>query len=380
MKHIGNAIYVIVMAVLILFIVSCFSGDVSIFDIEPSQVDDENLYYNQLNDIQKKFYDAMLPTIQNCEKDIAISDVKVDITTMEDDILIATIAIQYDHPEYFWFTGGCSYTFARIPFVNYGTLRIKPIYYQYVSALYNEQEEYKELDDAANKVVKLAKEHSSDGYEQIVFVHDYLIENAIYDHDGLDEYEEYNHNPECEYIFSAYGCLVNQKTVCSGYAKAFQLILRKLGYDCTYVVGSAGGAHGWNCVYLDGEGYYVDVTWDDYNFEKEIPMYNYAFITKEALNKTHKVDMKFSEPICDSTDYNYFIKRGYYTETYTFEKAYEIISKQSAQDAAYIQFGSLSEYEAAYDDLIKKGRLKEINGIGSKVMFNKKHYTMAIMK
>ena len=56
--------------------------------------------------------------------------------------------------------------------------------------------------------------------------------------------------------------IVNKKTVCAGYAKAFQLLLTKLNIPCYYIVGFAKEAHAWNIVKLDGY-YNVDLTWDD---------------------------------------------------------------------------------------------------------------------
>ena len=54
-------------------------------------------------------------------------------------------------------------------------------------------------------------------------------------------------------IYTAYGCLVEGRAVCAGYAKAFKLLLGRCGISCYYVVGEAGGGkHGWNCVELDG--------------------------------------------------------------------------------------------------------------------------------
>ena len=62
---------------------------------------------------------------------------------------------------------------------------------------------------------------------------------------------------------SVYSALVNGKTVCAGYARAFQYLLQQLGIPCYYCTGYAGEAHAWNIVALDDGYYNVDVTWDD---------------------------------------------------------------------------------------------------------------------
>lgn len=52
--------------------------------------------------------------------------------------------------------------------------------------------------------------------------------------------------------------------VCQGYASTFKAFMDALGIECEYVKGLGnGGPHGWNRVKVNGEDYYIDVTWDD---------------------------------------------------------------------------------------------------------------------
>ena len=349
---------------------------------EPSDFEEKNdgeftVYYDQLTDLQKKIYASMEKAVSKAESKVTLSN--VDINDFERECEKAGVALQYDHPEYFWFTGGFRYYYSRGSTLS--DITVEPIYYEYVSGFFDEEDKLNDLKKAVKNVSSLAKQHSNDDYERIIFVHDYLIKNAIYDHDALNEYYKTSRSPSCEYIFSSYGCLVNGKTVCSGYAKAFQLIMRELGYDSTYVVGDAGERHGWNCVYLDGEGYFVDVTWDDGDLKTEVPFYNYAFITDEMLSRTHKIDMPFKMPACTETEYNYFIKNGYYLDKYNFNSASAIISKQVNNDAAYIMFGSKYELSKAVKDLCDSGRINKISGIKKGTYFyqNEDHYTLTFI-
>ena len=72
--------------------------------------------------------------------------------------------------------------------------------------------------------------------------------------------------------------------------------MQKLGYDCMYVVGEAGESHAWNCIFIENEGYYVDVTWDDPGKPGKKPSdhsgngYDYFLISDAQLNKNHKAD------------------------------------------------------------------------------------------
>ena len=87
-------------------------------------------------------------------------------------------------------------------------------------------------------------------YEKEKYVHDSLVANIDY----------VSSAPMNQ---SAYSALVNGKTVCAGYARAFQYILQQLGIPCYYCTGYAGESHAWNIVALEDGYYNVDVTWDD---------------------------------------------------------------------------------------------------------------------
>ena len=276
-------------------------------------------YYDQLNSYQKSIYNAILNGISKGAKSIEFKD--VNYNDFKNNCYKASMAVEYDHPEYFWYTGGYSHTSYKYRFQENTTIEFEFLYYEYANAMFDFDEKAGRLNQEVKRVADLARSYSSDDYERMLFVHDYLIENAYYDMEWLEEYYKTSHNPSCEYIFSAYGCLVEGRTVCSGYAKAFQLILNELGYDCIYVTGDAGEPHRWNCVYIEDEGYFVDVTWDDMDLEDEVPMYNYAFIDSEALGRNHTIDNDFTVPVCNADKYNFYKNRGYYIEKYDFSEA-----------------------------------------------------------
>ena len=70
-------------------------------------------------------------------------------------------------------------------------------------------------------------------------------------------------------VYNAYGALINRRAVCEGYARAFKYVLDELKIPCVIVCGIAENkdgqreSHAWNYVYLKGEWYAIDVTWDD---------------------------------------------------------------------------------------------------------------------
>ena len=63
----------------------------------------EKTYYGQLTDYQKAIYDELLQTVANCEEKLELTNVNIE--DFRNNCYPASLAIQYDHPELFWFTG-----------------------------------------------------------------------------------------------------------------------------------------------------------------------------------------------------------------------------------------------------------------------------------
>lgn len=112
---------------------------------------------------------------------------------------------------------------------------------------------------ATKEIKKIINDDMSDA-EKAKAIHDYIIINARYDEDALNEFK-----PENPDSASPYGFFKNKKCICLGYTLTFQLLTRMSGLDCIVIHSSAydGEEHGWNMVNIDGKWYHVDVTWDD---------------------------------------------------------------------------------------------------------------------
>ena len=104
-------------------------------------------------------------------------------------------------------------------------------------------------------------------YEKILAVYDYLVVNCSYDL----TYQKR----------SVFNVLVENSSVCDGYAQAFILLMNRLGFEDISYVNSSALNHAWNIVKLDGEYYNVDATWGD-----SIPDYpgrvNYSYFLKST--------------------------------------------------------------------------------------------------
>ena len=139
------------------------------------------------------------------------------------------------------------------------------------------------LDTKVKKVVASINKSGLSDVDKVKAVHDYLVLNTAYDYAN----QQKKTIPADSY--TAHGALLGGIAVCDGYTKAAQLLLNKLGVENHYVVGNtADGLHSWNQVKLNGNYYFVDVTWNDPVPNKAGTIaYEYFLITSNQLRKDH---------------------------------------------------------------------------------------------
>ena len=85
-------------------------------------------------------------------------------------------------------------------------------------------------------------------FDGVLYLHDYICQNFEYD----ESYESRD----------MYSMLKLSRGTCQGYAYLFLELARRVGI-LSDVVYSDSMRHIWNCVKIDGEWYYIDLTWDD---------------------------------------------------------------------------------------------------------------------
>ena len=120
-----------------------------------------------------------------------------------------------------------------------------------------------QLDQAADDLVSGIDPMWSDA-EKLLYLHDSIVTNNDYD---LGTYTGSNNSV---YAYDAYGCLVLHNCVCEGYARAFDLLCKKIGIECQ-VVTSSQNNHAWNVVKLGSYYYYIDCTADDPVLSSTLP-------------------------------------------------------------------------------------------------------------
>ena len=271
--------------------------------------------------------------------------------------------IMAEHPELFWLTGSCKYS---------KSVRGNEVKVTLIPEIMIDDDELKRrrqrFDQAVKAFVNACKGDSE--FETVLKIHEAIIDRTEYNFGSANALSAGVRNDEAAVRgMSAYACLVDGHAVCSGYAKAFQTVAERFGIQAGRVQGiklDGGGPHEWNYVYVDGQPYHLDVTWDDPVFAKGVQgfrTYDYFCVTTEEILKTHGIDADSAAPLCTARACNYFVRKGDCLERYDYGKAAEMIRAQLDNGTVYLKFPDQKELSAAVEDLLKKQKIFEIPGV-----------------
>ena len=153
-------------------------------------------------------------------------------------------------------------------------------------------DEIEAINEVVDKVINEKITNNMPTREKIKVIHDYIIDNADYDTLKTDNINDTTYKSN-----TAYGVLIQGYGICSGYADAMAIFLDKLDI-INYRI--SNDKHIWNLVYLDGEWYHLDLTWDDPVTDINTNRDTYFLIDTETLklinDGTHYFDYSiFSE-------------------------------------------------------------------------------------
>ena len=242
-------------------------------NVDYSKVQVDKYLYNQLGEEAKTIYRALEANKENMKTgthQIELGDVFSDLLNMENGQELlgkyyqsAIEAYTYDNPSVFYISPnkmflniekttnvfGSKYNV----FINNGNQ---------ANYLVDEFQTREAIDNATNRIEEvkdyLLSARTGNTYNDIKNVHDYLVDNV-----------EYDRSVSQPNIYDVYGALVNNVSVCEGYARAFKYIMDEMGIPCVLVIGEATNTqgqtenHAWNYVNINGSWYAVDATWDD---------------------------------------------------------------------------------------------------------------------
>ena len=307
----------------------------TIAPVPPEDFEETGYYYVRLTDAEKAAYAAIVRQAEDFPEEI-------EIPPLETEQLGRVVkALSLDHPMLYLYNQGV-------------TLARHDNKYFFAPHYSCTKEEYETTKDRVEQTVQRILAQTPDGsdYDKEVYLHDYMTGHCRYDEKetGAD-----NDNPA--------GALLNGCAICSGYAKAYKLLLDAVGIENTLLTGKTsedGGdpvAHIWNAVKLNGAWYYVDVTWDDPIMENDgagLPLssHNYFNVTDAMLAPTHS-DYEFDYPCDDESLFYYRVNDAYLTgDDDVVRFVADLIAAAGKEGRDYIDFKC--ESDGVYKAAIKK--------------------------
>lgn len=302
-----------------------------------------NYAYNSLSDDEKELYGSIAHTMETMSESRTFGAVNVDV------LKSAVAAVKSDHPEYFWVSGY--------------TLRMQSVEDELVSVEYVPEyvfttEEAEALKPGIESVIieyMSLVEGVEDEYERALILFGELVDRCAY---GSDENDQ-----------NIVSVFTQQVSVCSGYAKALQLLYIRAGIRCAYVTGqiTGGERHAWNIAVIDGEPYCMDATWSDARpsadgTEQTKAAFAYFALTTEEMFRSRVQDEDQSLPVCMATDANYYVKIGQYFESYDREAVSAVFTYAALEreTKVSVKFSSFEAYEEAKNKLFLENEIFDV--------------------
>lgn len=283
-------------------------------------------YYNQLDEQAKIIYEELEKNINNMQS----GTYKVDFGSQFNDLLnsldgekklneafqSAWNAFTYDYVDIFYIN--VEKLILTTNTTSIGSISTHRVYLSsgdnenYLADAFTSynmlKQEKEKIGELKRNIISTLEGYSE--YDQIRFLHDWMIDNF-----------EYDITYTAENSGNIYGAFTTGKIVCEGYARAFKYILDGLGIPCILVSGTATNStgqtetHAWNYVQIDEKWYAIDLTWDDPIIQNggiltnEVK-YKYFLRGSEQFMKNHEEDgyitpnsMKFTFPTLENQDY-----------------------------------------------------------------------------
>ena len=201
------------------------------------------LFRSVLGKSQKNAYDEIFSAVLQWDGNLDLSkSAKIKKGELKNVIL----AVLNDNPELFWWTGDCV-------FYSNSDETVTRIEFSYLFPKEDSQKVYDEFWEMSAPIVFYAS-LLEDKMERVKYVHDYICLSVNYD---LESFRSGNYGGTLQ---SAYSAIVKYKTVCAGYARAFQYYMQQLEIPCAVIESES---HAWNLLILQNQCYQMDVTWDD---------------------------------------------------------------------------------------------------------------------
>ena len=304
-------------------------------------------YFEQLTREEQTVYVEILNALQNFEEEIVLSCLDTEVIEK---------VFQYvlnDHPEIFY-VDGYKYT----EYSNGDVVKKIVFAGNYI---YDKEEiltRREKIEKAADEILAGVPD-TTDEYEKVKYVYETIVRNTEYDTNAAD-----NQNICSVFLYG--------RSVCQGYAKSIQYLLREMGMDCSLVIGTVrgGDGHAWNLVSVNDNWYYLDATWGDafYLFgegeqaqkQKAAAVnYDYLCVTTQQLEVTHTIDMPVALPTCSTMVDNYYVREGLYFEQYDEVRIQELFAAAMAEgkETLTLKCADSNVYELVRTELLTNQKI-----------------------
>lgn len=316
--------------------------------LEDGQAQDGGFCYDRISEADRQLYTELYTILSNHAEEIKIRTLNADQ---------ADRVFQYvcdDHPELFFLDG---YTMSKYT----ANDEVTALYFsgRYTKSREESRDLQERVDDCVDECLA-GMPDTPDEYEKAKYIYEYLIQNTEYDTNA----------PDNQNICSVF---LNGRSVCQGYAKAAQYLLKQAGIECALISGTVKGGepHAWNLMKLNGKWCYMDATWGDASYREadgEVRTgginYDYLGADDGQMNRTHHAVTNLTLPACDSLENFYYVREGNYLTGNDmsrirgfFEQAYE-----RDQDSVTIKCSGEEVYEFLLDELITKKGWVDVTG------------------
>ncbi|HOO27441.1 MAG TPA: transglutaminase domain-containing protein, partial [Lachnospiraceae bacterium] len=269
-------------------------------------------YYQMLDESLKSLYRQIYANTN----DMTETFVPVE-TVSASRLKTAFMALVNDHPELFWLDTAYVYKYTST-----GAAEMDLQFNNTADDIDSSKELF---NNGANEILSGAKDLSN-AYDKEVYVHDRLLDSVSY-------------QLSAPMNQSAYSALVGGKTVCAGYARAFQYLMQQLSVPCYYCTGYAGEDHAWDIIKLDDGYYNVDTTWDD----TDPNTYDYFNCSDADYAEDHvRKELSVYLPPCNGGKYRGLLGAD--------AAVSEEEQKRTLQDAGFSEEQVLNDIKEYYDD------------------------------
>jgi len=313
----------------------------------------DRYYFQQLSKEEQEMYAYLYEKIDAFSEDILFLE-QVDSVLFHK----SYYALLQDCPEFFWLNSDLRITTVE----STGDVSRVSILYEETTVEETRQQRAAIEEVAKHWLEQVEPELST--YEKAKRVFEMII-------DQTDYVEGSVYNQDIRSVF------LNHQSVCTGYARAMEYLLKELEIPCTLASGKMldGVPHCWNQVCIDGTYCWVDVTQGDAAGEEGVIYYGYLCFDDAVLNRNYVIEKNielstmpdqetefFQYPACDSQEYNFFRLQGRQYDVYDPEtlKNYILQGIDEGRSIFAFQFTSETAFQEAVSALDNEEMLTDV--------------------